>query len=207
MLLRRLAPSIRHHLVVNLQPIGMIYEVLDRRLSAPVPKLADVHESAGKINGFARAALDSSLQVVSWLAPEEGAAVTVVAGVQECLGLLTTSFSFRGFALRNEVGQQLGEVPRCALRSVLTAALIHAADKLPPPGDLILSCETTSDGVVLMLDLNRTQGGHGFTQEPTYRDIEWADLQALARAESVTLEREGDTRIRVSIPWMAARAT
>ena len=36
-LLRRLAPSIRHHLVVNLQPIGMIYEVLDRRLRAPRP--------------------------------------------------------------------------------------------------------------------------------------------------------------------------
>ena len=34
-LLRRLAPSMRHHLVVNLQPIGMIYEVMDRRLRAP----------------------------------------------------------------------------------------------------------------------------------------------------------------------------
>ena len=39
-LLRRLAPSMRHHLVVNLQPIGMIYEVMDRRLSAPEPDLA-----------------------------------------------------------------------------------------------------------------------------------------------------------------------
>ena len=33
-LIRRLAPSMRHHLVVNLQPIGMIYEVMDRRLRA-----------------------------------------------------------------------------------------------------------------------------------------------------------------------------
>ncbi|NNU44225.1 hypothetical protein [Ramlibacter montanisoli] len=36
-LLRRLAPSFRHHLVVNLQPIGMIYEVMERRLRAPAP--------------------------------------------------------------------------------------------------------------------------------------------------------------------------
>src|SRR5436190_15708158 len=70
-LLRRLAPSMRHHLVVNLQPIGMIYEIMDRRLKAPQPDLAEVHQSAHKINGFARAALDSCLDVVSWLAPEE----------------------------------------------------------------------------------------------------------------------------------------
>ena len=79
-LLRRLAPSMRHHLVVNLQPIGMIYEVMDRRLRAPQPDLSTVHESAHKINGFARAALASCLDVVSWLAPEEGAASTVQEG-------------------------------------------------------------------------------------------------------------------------------
>ena len=52
-LLRRLAPSMRHHLVVNLQPIGMIYEVMDRRLKAPQPALAEVHESAHKKIGRA----------------------------------------------------------------------------------------------------------------------------------------------------------
>lgn len=76
-LLRRLAPSMRHHLVVNLQPIGMIYEVMERRLRAPQPDLANVHESAQKINGFARAALDSCLDVVTWLAPEESATAPI----------------------------------------------------------------------------------------------------------------------------------
>ena len=61
----------RHHLVVNLQPIGMVYEVMDRRLRAAEPDLAEVHDSAHKINGFARAALNSCLDVVTWLAPDE----------------------------------------------------------------------------------------------------------------------------------------
>src|SRR5512141_2835863 len=80
-LLRRLAPSMRHHLVVNLQPIGMIYEVMDRRLRAPEPDLASVHDSAHKINGFARAALDSCLDVVTWLAPDQSVTTPVAAGV------------------------------------------------------------------------------------------------------------------------------
>src|SRR3954466_7592829 len=98
-LLRRLAPSMRHHLVVNLQPIGMIYEVMDRRLRAPEPDLAVVHESAHKINGFARAALNSCLDVVTWLAPEEDMRTTLTEGVRECMGLLATGLTFRGYAL------------------------------------------------------------------------------------------------------------
>src|SRR3954462_15394977 len=83
-LLRRLAPSFRHHLVVNLQPIGMIYEVMDRRLRASVPDLAHVQDSANKINGFAKAALTSCVDVIGWLAPDDTATTTVHEGVREC---------------------------------------------------------------------------------------------------------------------------
>src|SRR3954466_3042218 len=83
-LLRPLAPSMRHHLVVNLQPIGMIYEVMDRRLRAPTPDLAHVQDSASKINGFSRAALASCLDVVSWLAPDDTVPIAVDEAVREC---------------------------------------------------------------------------------------------------------------------------
>ena len=119
-LLRRLAPSMRHHLVVNLQPIGMVYEVMDRRLRAAQPDLAEIHESAHKINGFARAALNSCLDVVTWLAPDEEALTPANDVVRECLGLLATSLTFRGYALRNEIGALGGDVRRSAIRTVLT---------------------------------------------------------------------------------------
>src|SRR5512133_1982067 len=107
-LLRRLAPSMRHHLVVNLQPIGMIYEVMDRRLKAPQPDLGDVHESAQKINGFAKAALNSCLDVITWLAPDDEVLTSAEAGVRECLGLLATSLTFRGYTLRDELATLSG---------------------------------------------------------------------------------------------------
>src|SRR5687767_566638 len=144
-LLRRLAPSMRHHLVVNLQPIGMIYEVMDRRLRAPEPNLADVHESANKINGFARAALNSCLDVVTWLAPEEDKVTTVSDGVRECLGLVATSLTFRGYALRNEAAEVAGAIPRAAIRNVLTGALIHLTDHNPPPTDIVIATEPQGD--------------------------------------------------------------
>jgi hypothetical protein len=203
-LLRRLAPSMRHHLVVNLQPIGMIYEVMDRRLRAAEPDLAEVHESAHKINGFARAALNSCLDVVGWLAPDEEVPATAEGGVRECLGLLATSLTFRGYVLRNEVGAVPGEVRRAAIRNVLTAALIHCTDENPGPAELVLAAPPRQDALVLELTLRPSAGEQGFSPEPVYRPIEWADVEALAAAESVDVSRQGRQRLRISIPLVAA---
>lgn len=206
-LLRRLAPSMRHHLVVNLQPIGMIYEVMDRRLKAAQPDLRDVHDSAHKINSFAKAALHSCLDVVTWLAPDEDVPTTGEAGVRECLALVATSLTFRGYNLRSEIGDLPGEVRRSAMRSVVTAALIHATDHTLAPADLTLSARATDPGLVLTLTVRQTQGEPSFVAEPAYRRLEWADLDALATADGVTVSREGPPLVlRLTLPWRPATA-
>ena len=204
-LLRRLAPSMRHHLVVNLQPIGMIYEVMDRRLRSPTPDLASVHDSAHKINGFARAALDSCLDVVTWLAPDQAATTGVSAGVRECVGLLATSLGFRGYAIRNEVGDLSGDVSRVSLRNVLTSSLLYLTDQSAPPADLVLSASAEAAGLRLALALRPTEGSHGFAAEAGYRKLEWPDVQALADAESVQVQRDGQS-LSLLLPWSAPRA-
>jgi C4-dicarboxylate-specific signal transduction histidine kinase len=206
-LLRRLAPSMRHHLVVNLQPIGMIYEVMDRRLKVPQPDLAEVHESAHKINGFAKAALASCLDVVTWLAPLEEARTTVEDGVRECLALVATSLTFRGYNLRNDVAPVAGAVRRSSLRNVLTALLLYATDHTPATADLVLAAEGDERKLTLTLTIRPTEGEPSFTGEVGYRRLEWADLEALAGAESAELTREGRLLLRLSLPWLPPAQT
>jgi hypothetical protein len=203
-LLRRLAPSMRHHLVVNLQPIGMIYEVMERRLRAPTPDLAHVQDSAGKINGFAKAALASCLDVVSWLAPDETVPTTVEEAVRECSALLATSLSFRGYALRNKVVPMEGTVRRSAIRNLLSATLVHFADQARPPAELVLSCTSESGTACVSVQARPLDGEHVFAPEPNYRKLAWSDLEALARADGVQLTRDGE-RIDLRLPWLAAR--
>lgn len=203
-LLRRLAPSMRHHLVVNLQPIGMIYEVMDRRLKAEHPDLHDVHDSAHKINNFAKAALHSCLDVVTWFAPDDSARTTADEGVRECLGLVATSLTFRGFNLRNEVAGVAGEVRRAAMRNVLTGALIYATDHQAPPADLVLSGEAAGDRIALTLTLRPVQGDPTFIGDPPYRPLEWADLEALAAAERVEVTQSAERQWRLAFPSQPA---
>jgi hypothetical protein len=203
-LLRRLAPSMRHHLVVNLQPIGMIYEVMERRLRQPAPDLAHVQDSASKINGFARAALNSCLDVVSWLAPDDTVAVPVDDAVRECTTLLATSLSFRGYALRNNVTPLPGLVKRSGIRNLLTGVLIHCTDHATPPSDLELSCDAEAGFARIVVNVRFTEGEKGFGGEANYRKIAWTDLQALAAADGVELLRDGE-RIELHLPWMAQK--
>lgn len=205
-LLRRLAPSMRHHLVVNLQPIGMIHEVLDRRLRAPEPNLHDITESAHKINGFAKAALASCIDVVTWLAPQDGAACALHEVVRECLGLMATSFTFRGYALRDEVPALGGDVNRAAARTVLSAALLSLSDQHPAPADIVLRAAAAAEGIELDLAVQAAAGEAGIATVPTYRPITADDLRALARADDVGLEMQ-PARIRLLFRTSASAAT
>jgi hypothetical protein len=203
-LLRRLAPSMRHHLVVNLQPIGMICEVIERRLRAPAPDLAHVQDSAGKINGFAKAALAACVDVVGWLAPDDST-TTLEAALRESTSLLATSFGFRGYALRGEAQPSAGTLRRMPIRSLLPAALIHCTDEQPAPADLVVRCVAEPDAGLVQVTVQPTQGGQAVVMEPAYRKITWADVQALADAEGVQLQRDGAC-LSLRFPWVAPPA-
>jgi len=123
-------------------------------------RLPEVHDSAHKINGFARAALNSCLDVVTWLAPDEDVSIAAAEGMRQCLGLLTTSLTFRGFTLQNEAGSVSGEVRRSAIRNVLTASLLHITDENKAPAEIVLAPEPDDRSLVLSLTLRPTDGEH-----------------------------------------------
>jgi hypothetical protein len=192
-LLRRLAFAMRHHMVVHLQPIGMITEVMERRLRMPEPDLAQVHESMDKINGFSRAAVQSCLEVVSWLAPEPGAVIALDAGVQECVAMLRSNFNFRGFTLKDEVGAASAGVARAGLRNVLPACLLALTDGAAAPADVVVRAVPDGQLAALSLEVRPTAGSVGFPGDPPYRVLEWREVEALAQAEGIALRHDAQT--------------
>lgn len=190
-LTRRLIPVLRHHLVVDLQPIGLIYQVLDRKLNAGETELAPMRESLARIDVLARRAVASSLDVVSWLAPDTEASTPLGSGVVDCLNMLRSNFTFRGFAVHNEVGDAPLRVPQAALREVLTAALIAATDGASSPVDLTLRAHLS--GIQAMVSIHTVPGtGEGVPNDMAYRALPWSDVQALAQAHVVHLVLDGE---------------
>lgn len=188
--LRRLAPCLRHHMVRPLQPIGLIYGVMHHKLSIAAPDLKSVREEAEKINEFAKAALDECMDMGTWLAPEPGVLTDVRSGVKECVGLMATMMHFCGFRLVNSVEDLSAEVMRDAMRMVLSAALLELTDSMSEPATVTISAEASLAEVTISLKVNPLSEGQVDRYDDGYRKLVWADVQALAQAAHVGLSRQ-----------------
>jgi len=191
-LLRRLAPAIRHALVGKLHPIGLMSEALARRLqSAPEGGPADqTRDSLQKIHELSRSAVAACTELISWLAPEEGA-IGLAQGVEECLALLGTDISMRGHAMLSNMDGADMQVSRSALRSVLAASLIAQADALTRPADLGFSAGREGGVAVLRLAVQNARREAMPPPEDNYRRLTWKEVRVLAEAEGVQLSRQG----------------
>ena len=188
--LQRMAPAIRHDMVVNLQPIGMIYELIEHRMAAQEHDIHALEETASKMSRFAKAALAACVNTVTWLERDPHARTTVAEGVGESIAMLGRTFGFMGFKLINKVGDSDAVLPRDAVRHTLTAAMLAAADTADGPADVVLHSVSAGPDLALSLTLVPQTGQR--TRQPfeeTYRRLNWGDVEAVAEAESVGFVR------------------
>lgn len=203
-ILRRLAPALKHDMVVNLQAVAMMAEVLNARLEKGSPAPAEFEGSISKMNRLAREAVMTCLRVAAWIEPAEDESILLQEGVEECVALLRSSLNFRGFSVENEVPETEFEVSRVALRNLLAASLIALADSAQQACGLAITAEVSSGFAVVTLRCVPAEGEvDSPVADPVYRELDWADVQALAVAEGVELFRTQE-QIVMRIPRMLA---
>lgn len=203
--LRRLAPSLKHDMVVNLQAVAMMAEVMNARLERGSPAPSEFQSSIAKLNRLAREAVMNCLKVAGWIQPVEDEGIRLPQGVDECLGLLASNFNFRGFTVAKDVTETDFEVSRVALRHLLTAALITLTDAAAGPCDVRVKAQVVSGLAEISVRVTPRPDAEGLPFEPGYRQLEWADVQALASVESVELVRSSD-QITMRLPRAVATA-
>lgn len=202
--LRRLAPALKHDMVVNLQAVAMMAEVLNARLERGLSNPNEFQKSVSKINRLAREAVMTCLDVAAWIEPGEDAGIRLRQGVDECVALLAGNFNFRGFSIANDVPDVEFEVSREALRNLLSASLITLTDASPAPAAVLVTAEVSAGFAALTIRCElRESDPDAQPFAVTYRELDWTDVQALAVAESVELFRTTD-QIVMRIPRAVA---
>ncbi|MDB5891861.1 MAG: hypothetical protein JWP47_2692 [Polaromonas sp.] len=186
-LIRRLSPVLRHQLVRYLQPINMIYGVMDHRLSTPHPSLPTLQQDASNINKFAKAAMAQCMDISNWLAPMGDSLVSATQGVQECMSLMGGYLNFKGFHLINNVQRTDVQLRHDALRSTLAAALLVLTDELTQPSDVVMDSYLDTDHFALLIQIKSSDRAHCEPYDDGYRKLLWNDLRAIAAVQDVAL--------------------
>lgn len=192
--LQRIAPAMRHHMVANLQPIGMIYELMEHRMANGGADTQALQENVGRISGLAKAAMRSCIEAMTWLERDAGVMIAAAQGVAECVDMLGKTLGFMGFRLVNEVADSDCRVPRDAIRNTLTSALLAAADSARLPSDLILQSRADRHDLAISVVVVAAQPGGRTLQafEQNCRRLNWDDVEAVAIAEAVGFVRHDE---------------
>lgn len=179
-LLRRLAPVIRHNMAGSLQPIAMVAGMLERRLQKADTDPETLLKNARDIVALSKEAASSCINLMSWFAPKDDPLVAVNKGVAECLDMVATELSFRGFSITDNTSQAEGELPLTALRNIFTAAVIAVADAAATPREILVEADPSDGGISIRISLKKVQAPSSLPGSKPYRRIEWRDVEALA---------------------------
>ena len=190
-LLRRLAPAIRHDMAGALQPISMVAAMLEKRLQNPAPDLAAMAKNVHAVNALTREASLSCMQLMNWLSPKVDEATPVHTGIAEAIALVTTDLSFKGFTLVNQTdaADTTAAVRVNVLRGLFMAALLTMADSHSGSARMLLGADVQNNKLILSITLEPSEDETMIAMPPSYRSLDWDDVQALAAAESAVLVR------------------
>ncbi len=203
--LRRLAPALKHDMVVNLQAVAMMAEVLNARLERGQSPPADLQTNICKLNRLTRDAVTNCLKVAAWLQPVEDEGVRLKDGVDECLALLASNFNFRGVTVEKDLPESDFQVSRVALHHLLAASLIALTDAMAGSCEVRIKAEVVAGCAELSVRVAPRRDVEGLPFEPCYRQLDLNDIQALAHAHSVELIR-GTDRMVLRLPRAVATA-
>jgi len=194
-LMRRLLPAIRHNIAGSLQPIGMMSAMLERRMQSVTPDLAQFVKNTQALTALSREAAATSKNLMTWLAPVDNELIAVNSAVEESFALMATELSFRGYSLDNQAADSLARLPKGVLRSVFTASLIALTDMADQPAAIVVTAQDEAGAIQLKIAVGPCASNDlaaMATRIPSYRLLQWDDVQALAEVEGVGLEHAPD---------------
>lgn len=188
-LLRRVAPTLRHHLAGEFQPLGMMAALMERRLQQRADP-ASLVEHCNSLGQLSRQAAEHCMALMNWVAPRQDAEIDLESGVAECVNMLATGLRFRGFALSHARSEQKARVAGPALRTVLPAAIFYLSDSADGPADLHVQAQVLEDQVLIEITVAASDRSSEAPTPVEYRPLQWGDVCALAQAENMALHRQ-----------------
>lgn len=178
--MRRLAPTLRHHMAGEFQPLTILAALVERSLKTGALDKATEHSLS--LGQQSRLASQRCAALLDWAALTASAPSPASRALQDCTRLMGAVLRLRGFDLTLHAHELSVSLGPGLWRGLLPAALLYLSDQARAPGHLHLRLQEEAARVLITIRIELAPQPAALREAPE-RPIRWDDVCALARSE------------------------
>lgn len=182
--LRKLAPGLRHALMGHLQAVQWATEAAARGLQAGSDP-AKAHESLNSARRESIAAIKSSDSMMQWLRPTAERGINARDGIAACVKLASEDWFLRGLEASVDLPDQDFEVAQRSLQEMIVVVLLALVDIHPSNADIQVHARAVGDTLEVALTATTADRQSGLPMPSEDRPLTWADVELLAETHCV----------------------
>jgi hypothetical protein len=139
-IIKRLAPGFRHRMLGRMQPIALLSQLMGKKIQAGQTESGFLLKRLQELKDSLSAATNATVDLFSWLNPDDQSLQPLNSIVEECLDLLKMDIYTSNVVFENTItSQALVRVSR--LRHVLAACLLTFIDSTEKAAKVTLSAQ------------------------------------------------------------------
>jgi hypothetical protein len=188
-IIKRLAPAFRHKALGTMQPIGLLSQLLSKKIQADQKDSEYLLNSLNEIKESVKAMAKTIDNIFSWLNPAEETYLPLNVIVQECLDLLKMEIHQSNVSFVNNV-TSTDLVKVGAVRNLFSACLLTYIDTVNKASEVVVSTRLESKDITIEMIITPVTNKESkvLTSLPTF--VDWSAIISLN--ESANLVRVND---------------
>jgi hypothetical protein len=139
-IIKRLAPGFRHRMLGRMQPIALLSQLMGKKIQAGQTESGFLLKRLQELKDSLSSATNATVDLFSWLNPDELSLQPMDSIVEECLDLLKMDIYTSNVVFHNTITCQV-PVKASRLRHVLAACLLTYIDSTEKPAQVTLSAQ------------------------------------------------------------------
>lgn len=187
-IIKRLAPGFRHRLLGRMQPIALLSHLMGKKIQAGDKESEFLLRRLQELKESLNAATDATVDLFTWLNPDEKSVQPLNEIVEECLDLLKMDIYTSNVVFHNSIDSQ-ALVKVTTFRNVFTACLLTYLDTTEKASQVILSAKEVAGDTVIEMTLNPTPERDNKTLEGNGTFVDWEDIHLVSEGAHIIREQ------------------
>lgn len=176
--IKRLAPGFRHRMLGRMQPIALLSHLMGKKIQAGQMDDAFMLTRLQELKGSVTAATNATVDLFSWLDPDDRSEQPLKEIVEECLDLLKMEIYNSNVSFHNAIDSQV-LVKVSKVRQVFSACVLTYIDMTEHAAQVTLSTKQLAGEVVLEMVVRPDSGQNkALNEDATF--VNWEAIQLIS---------------------------